>query len=68
MRFLNLPLINYEEELDLQWSKSCVTSYILNNTEVAANPNSNPPVEPLPERFTTGATFQINNAEHYVSV
>ena len=39
---------------------------ILKNTEVAANPNANPFVANLLERFTTGATFQKNNSKLYV--
>ena len=41
---------------------------MLNNTEVAANPNANPSIEHLPEAFTTGATFQICNSKLYVPV
>ena len=41
-------------------------TWILKNTEVAANPNANPLVAHLPERFTTGATFQKNNSKLYV--
>ena len=41
-------------------------TWILKNTEVAANPNAYPLVAHLPERFTTGATFQKNNSKLYV--
>ena len=58
-RYLDLPLINWEIELDLSWSKDCVISEILNNAAVPANPVANPPVQVLPEGSTIGATFQI---------
>ena len=67
-RFFYLSLINCKVELDLSWSKNCIISKILNNTEVAANPNANPPIEHLPEAFTTGATFQVSNSKLYVPV
>ena len=41
-------------------------SETLNNTEASADPNANPPIQHLPEGFTTGAIFQINSAKCYV--
>ena len=43
--------------------KKLYNIWILKNTEEAANPNANPLVAHLPERFTTGATFQKNNSK-----
>ena len=63
---LDLLLINSEIEPDLLWSKDFIISKTLNNTEVPADPNANPPIQNLPEGFTTGAIFQINSAKHYV--
>ena len=40
-KFLDLPLINCEIELDLSWSKECTISEIYKNPEVPANPNAN---------------------------
>ena len=58
-RFLNLPLINCEIELDLKWTKNCVTSE--KSRTFRAVPNTDP-AEYQVVTATTGATFQINNA------
>ena len=65
-RSLELPMINYEIELDLKWTKSCVISEI-SKTPRAVDPNANPVVYEL-VKTTSGATFQINNAKLYVPV
>ena len=67
-RSLDLPLINCEIKLNLSGSKKCITSEILNFIVVPVNPASNPPIEHIIERFTTGPTFQINNATLYVPI
>ena len=56
-RFLNLPLINCEVELNLSWIKNFIISEMLNNTEVATEPNGNPPAAHLPERFRNISIF-----------
>ena len=61
-------MINCEIELDLTWSKNCVISKKLRMPEVVVNPSANPPVQEAEPTQTKGATFQINNAKHYVPV
>ena len=63
---LDLALINKEIEHDLSWLKNCIISEILSNTDVPANPNTNPPIQHFPEGITTGETFHINSAKLYV--
>ena len=54
----DLPLINYEIELDLTWSEDFMLSQIFRTATVATNsPNS-----AKAETETTGATFQITSA------
>ena len=53
-RYLDLPLINCEIELDLTWSKYCV---IFEISRILAD-----------ETLRTGATCQVNNAKPYVPV
>ena len=53
-RFLDLPLINCEIELDLSWSKECIISEIS--------------ITPVAAIKTIRVTFQINNAKLYVPV
>ena len=65
-RSLNLPLINYEIELDLTWSKYCLISEI-SRTFSKVDPNADPVVYEV-ATATTGATFQINNVKLYVQV
>ena len=60
-RFLDLPLINCEIELDLSWSKECIMSEISIVPEVRGD-------NPVAAIQTTGTTFQINNAKLYVLV
>ena len=67
-RSLDLPLINCEIELDLKWTKNCVTSEILRTAALVGKQNVNPPVRAIPATATTGATFQINDAKLYVPV
>ena len=67
-RFLNLLLINWEIELDLSSSKECIVSEISITPRTAGNTRANPPVPAVSARQTTGATFQINNAKHFVPV
>ena len=64
--FFDLPLINYEAELDLSWSKGCIISQILITAAVAGNPDANPHVPEVAALQTTGAMFRINNAKLYV--
>ena len=60
-RTLNIPLINYEIELILTWSKSCV---LADMTARAAGNNNDPPAIIPP----TGWKFQITDASLYVPV
>ena len=57
-RSRDLPLINYEIELKLKWTKNCVLSEIHKTPEVSANPNTNPP----------NPFISKNNAKFYVPV
>ena len=60
-RSLDLPLINYEIELDLTWSEDCVISEILNYPEVPADSSADPPIAHISEGSTTDAIFEINS-------
>ena len=44
-RFLYLPLINCEIELDLSWSKNGIISEISITPRIPGNPYANPPVQ-----------------------
>ena len=61
-RSLDLPLINYEIELDLSWSRSCVISKIWRTPAVAAKWNA------TAETQRTSTIFQINIANLYLPV
>ena len=61
-RSLDLPLINYEIELDLSWSGYCVISKIWRTPAVAAKWNA------TVETQTTSTIFQINIANLYLPV
>ena len=56
-RSLNIPLINYEVELILTWSKNCVLADM--TVDAAANPNIVAP---------TGLEFEITDTKLYVPV
>ena len=58
---LNLPLINYKIELNLKWSRKCITYEISRTAEVAGD-------NPVEVTLTTGATFHINSTKLYVPV
>ena len=60
-RFIDLPLINCEIELDLPWSKECIITEISITPEVLGD-NSVDSIQ------TTGSIFQINNPKLYVLV
>ena len=62
-RFLDLPLINREIELDLPRSKECTISEISIIPAIVGDPDANPPVQPREVIQTTGPLFQINNAK-----
>ena len=62
---LDLLITNCEIELNLSWSR---ISEIPITTAVAANPNTNPPVQAREATVTAGATFQINNAKLSVQI
>ena len=49
---LDLPLINYDVELDLRWSKNCIISEISGTLEVGK-------YNPAEAILTTSETFQI---------
>ena len=67
-RSLDLPLINYETELDLSWSKECIIPKISITPRVPGDPNVDPPVPDEEAIQTTRATLQINNDKLYVPV
>ena len=54
-RFLGLPLINCEIEIDLKWTRNCVIPEISRTCRLV-DPNANPVVYQV-ETATTGATF-----------
>ena len=58
-RSVDLSWINCEIELDLSWSNECIVSEI---SFAKADDR------PTPTKQATGETFQINNANLYVSV
>ena len=60
-RILNIPLINWEIELILTWSKNCVWADII--VRVTGN-NNDPPAIVAP----TGLEFQIKDTKLYVSI
>ena len=64
-RSLDLPLINFEIELDLSWSKEHIISEISIIPRVSGD--ANPAVQEVAV-MQTSATFQINNAKLYVPV
>ena len=63
-----MPLINFETELELPWSKEYIISEISIIHTTPANLDANPPVQEVVAIQTTTATFQINNAKFYVLV
>ena len=65
-RSLDLPLINCEIEFDLLWARNFITTEI-SRTFRAVNPTTNPVVYQVTSQIAI-ATFQINNAKHYVPV
>ena len=64
-RSLDLPLIKWEIELDLSWSRHCVISEI--SRTFREGPNTSP-VQYQVTSQTNSATFQMNNAKLYVPV
>ena len=61
---LDFPFTDCEIELDLSWSKDCITSEISRRAAMASHlPN---PARPAKE--TTNATLQINGTEIYVPI
>ena len=62
-RFLDLPLINCEIELDLRWTKNYGTSEISRTFRAVGDST-----EQEVATATTGAKFQINNVKLYVPV
>ena len=60
-------MINCEIELDLKWSRNCVISEIARTLEINADPDANLLVLDAAATETNNATFQINNAKHYVA-
>ena len=56
-----MSLFNCEIELDLPWSKECITCEISVIPRIAPNLDANPPVQAVPAIQITGAIFQINN-------
>ena len=66
MRYLDLNLINCEIEIDLTWSRKCITSRLLKTPEAIGNPGTNPPVPTRGVILTSRATFQINSSKCFV--
>ena len=60
-RYLDLPLIICEIELDSTWLKYCVISEISRLTEVGG-------ANPADATLTTRGTFQVNNDKLYIPV
>ena len=67
-RSLDLPLINYEIELDLSCSKDCVILEISRTAAIDANPNADLSVQAARAAEAKNATFKINSAKFYVPV
>ena len=67
-RSLDLPLINFETELDLSWSKECMISEISKIPAVPGNPDANPLVPDVTATQTVIETFQISKAKRFVPV
>ena len=63
-RFLDLPLINCEIELDLAWSRDFKISEILSNVEFPVNAT----IYHLPEVSTADAALEINSIKLYFPV
>ena len=63
-----MPLINFEIELALLWSKEGIILEKYRTPEIPANPNANPPNPLIQATATIGATFQVNNVKLYVPV
>ena len=63
-----MPLINCEIDLGLSWSKEFIISEISIIPRVPRDENANPLVQEIAAIQTTGATFKISNAKHYVPV
>ena len=57
-------MINFEIELDLRWTRNCITSEISKTSDVPAKSATNRPVPAREATITTSATFQVNNAKH----
>ena len=62
-RTLDLPLINCKTELDLSWSKDCVTSKISRTPKLPAYPAVIGPTDHVPPTPITGVTLQITSAK-----
>ena len=62
-RSVDLPLISFEIELNLKWTKYCAISERYKTPENPADPNASPPNPLIKATALTGATFQINNAK-----
>ena len=67
-RFLDLPLINFQIELDLSCSKECIISEISITPRIPTNADVNPHVQEVTVIQKAGETFRINNAKLYVPV
>ena len=67
-RSLDLPLINFETELDLSWSKEYMISEISKIPAVPGNPDANPLVPDITATQTVSETFQISKAKRFVPV
>ena len=68
-RSLNMPQINCEVPLTVNWSENCVLTDITTQTARSANPNANPPVEArLAINAPTNVTVKITDTKLYVPV
>ena len=63
-----MPLIICETELNLSWSKDCITSEISRTPQRDANLDATSPVPTVAATEINSATFKINNAKLYVPV
>ena len=67
-RFLDLPLINGEIELDLSWPKEFIIPGTYKTHEDPTDPNATPPYPLLQPTSTFNVTFQINSAKVHSSI
>ena len=63
-----MPLINWERELDLSWSKECIIFEISIIPKIPGDEDADPPVQEVSEIQKTTATLEVDNAKLRVRV